>query len=163
MTTTFAVPAMLLFVSQQPGFETADLSSFRSIVCGGAPVPESLMRLYGARGIPINQGYGLTETSPFLTLLTSEWGVEKLGSARKAPPFTEVRLVDAAGKPVTEPGERGGICARGPNVMKGYWNKPRARRSGIRLRRRSAADASYALTSPPGSFSTPSAPRRSPT
>ncbi|MEO6972473.1 MAG: long-chain fatty acid--CoA ligase [Rhodoferax sp.] len=125
-TTTFAVPAMLLFVSQQPNFGSADLSSLRQIVCGGAPVPEPLMRVYDQRGIPINQGYGLTETAPMVTFLAPEWGMAKIGSAGRPPLFAEVRIVDDAGLPITKPGEKGEVLTRGPNIMKGYWNQPEA-------------------------------------
>jgi fatty-acyl-CoA synthase len=131
VTSTFAVPAMLLFVSQQPNFATADLASLRLVVCGGAPVPEPLMRLYADRGMPINQGYGLTETAPLLTFLTSEWGIAKIGSAGRTSMFTEIRLVDANGLVITRPREKGEVVARGANVMKGYWNKPEATAAAI--------------------------------
>jgi fatty-acyl-CoA synthase len=131
ITTLFGVPAMLLFVSQQPGFAAADLSSLNTIVCGGAPVPEPLMRLYAARGVPINQGYGLTETAPFVTFLAPEWGIAKLGSAGRAPVFSEVRIVDADGRAITRPGEKGEVITRGPNIMKGYWNQPDATAAAI--------------------------------
>ena len=131
VTSTFAVPAMLLFVSQHPDFATTDLSSVRLVICGGAPVPEPLMRLYDQRGIPINQGYGLTETSPMVTFLTSEWGLSKIGSAGRTPPFTELRVVDDAGATVSIPGQRGEVLARGPNVMKGYWRQPEATAAAI--------------------------------
>jgi acyl-CoA synthetase (AMP-forming)/AMP-acid ligase II len=84
VTTTFAVPAMLLFISQQPNFETADLSSLRLISCGGAPVPEPLLRLYNARGIPVNQGYGLTETAPAGTFLGEDYALAKPRLGRPA-------------------------------------------------------------------------------
>jgi fatty-acyl-CoA synthase len=131
VTSTFAVPAMLLFVSQQPNFASADLSSLRTIVCGAAPVPEPLIRLYAERGVPINQGYGLTEASPFLTFLAPEWGIAKIGSAGRTPMFTEVRLVAPNGREVAMPGERGEIIARGPNITKGYWNDPEATAAAI--------------------------------
>ncbi len=131
VTTMFAVPAMLLFVSHLPGFADADLTSMRTIVCGGAPVPEPLMKTWLGRGVPINQGYGLTETAPMVTFLTSEWGLAKLGSAGRTPPFSDVRLVDANGAVVHEPMAKGEICTRGPNVMKGYWNRPDATAAAI--------------------------------
>jgi len=131
ITTTFAVPAMLLFISQQPNFASADLSTLRTIVCGAAPVPEPLMRLYADRGVPINQGYGLTEASPFLTFLAPEWGISKIGSAGRTPIFTDVRLVAANGHDVTTPGDEGEIIARGPNITKGYWNNPEATAAAI--------------------------------
>ena len=122
---------MLLFVSQLPGFDAADLTSLRLVICGGAPVPEPLIKLYNGRGIPINQGYGLTETSPTVTFLTSEFGLAKLGSAGTTPMLTDVRLVDADGAVVTEPLARGEVCVKGPNVMNGYWNKPDATATAI--------------------------------
>jgi len=131
VTTTFAVPAMLLAISHHRDFATTDLNSLRLIVCGGAPVPVPLMKLYNGRGIPINQGYGLTETAPMVTFLSSEFGLERMGSAGTTPLFTEVRLVDGDGGVVTEPLAKGEVCVRGPNVMKGYWNKPEATRAAI--------------------------------
>ena len=121
----FGVPAMFLFMSQQPDFARRDLSSIRLLVCGGAPVPETLIELYGSRGIAFAQGYGLTETSPFATFLTSRDLRRKVGSAGQAPIYTEVRIVDEKNNPAPA-GERGEIVVRGPNVMKGYWNKPEA-------------------------------------
>jgi len=131
VTTMFAVPAMLLFVSQQSDFASADLSSLNAIVGGGAPVPEPLLRLYADRGVPINQGYGLTETSPAVTFLAPEWGMEKLGSAGRTPMFSEVRLVDAEGREIETPRVNGEVITRGPNVMKGYWNNPEATAAAI--------------------------------
>jgi fatty-acyl-CoA synthase len=131
ITTLFGVPAMLLFISQQPGFANADLSSLDIILCGGAPVPEPLMRLYAERGVPINQGYGMTESSPFITFLGPEWGMAKLGSAGRTPMFSEVRVVDADGRDVGAPHVNGEVIIRGPNVMKGYWNDPEATRAAI--------------------------------
>jgi fatty-acyl-CoA synthase len=131
VTTTFAVPAMLFAVSQHPAFAKSDLASLRLIVCGGAPVPEPLLKLYADRGVPINQGDGLTETAPMVTFLTSEWGDKKLGSAGRQGFFIEVELAGADGKFLKEPGARGEVVTRGPNVMKGYWNKPEATAAAI--------------------------------
>jgi fatty-acyl-CoA synthase len=131
VTSTFAVPAMLLFVSQHSAFNATDLTSLRLIICGGAPVPEPLMKLYNGRGIPINQGYGLTETAPMLSFLTPEYGLSKLGSAGKPPLFTDLRIVEPTGRVITEPLTKGEVCASGPNIMKGYWNKPEATRAAI--------------------------------
>ena len=131
VTTMFGVPAMLLFMSQVPGFATADLSSLGTIVCGGAPVPEPLMRVYADRGVPINQGYGLTETAPFVTFLAPEWGMAKLGSAGKTPMFSELRIVDANGRDIGTPRVNGEVITRGPNIMKGYWNNQEATAAAI--------------------------------
>jgi len=131
VTTMFGVPAMFLFMSQLPGFADADLTSVRLLICGGAPVPEPLLKLYNGRGMPIQQGYGLTETSPSVSFLTAEHGLRKLGSAGKPPLFTEVRIVDADDAVISEPLAKGEVCVRGPNVMKGYWNRPDATAAAI--------------------------------
>jgi fatty-acyl-CoA synthase len=131
VTTMFGVPAMLMFMSQHPGFGEADLTSLRMVVCGGAPVPEALIKIYIGVGVPINQGYGLTETAPLVTFLTPEFALAKVGSAGRAPLFTEVRLAGAEGGETAEPLARGEVCVRGPNVMKGYWNQPEATAAAI--------------------------------
>ncbi len=126
----FGAPAMYLFMSQQPQFADTDLSSIVSLVCGAAPVPESLIELYGARGVDFCQGYGLTETAPFSAFLTPEWAISKLGSAGQPPLYSDTRIVDDDNRPLP-PGERGEICLRGPNIMKGYWNRPDATAAAI--------------------------------
>jgi fatty-acyl-CoA synthase len=126
VTTMFGVPAMFLFMSQLPTFNDADLTSVRMFICGGAPVPEPLIKLYNGRGISFNQGYGLTETAPLVSFLGPEHSLEKVGSAGRAPLFTQVRLVDDEGDVITAPQQNGEVCVRGPNVMKGYWRRPEA-------------------------------------
>jgi fatty-acyl-CoA synthase len=126
----FGAPAMFLFMSQQPQFAETDLSSIKMLLCGGAPVPVPLIELYGERGINFCQAYGLTETAPFACGLSEEWATKKLGSAGQAPLFTEVRIVDDNNKLVPA-GVQGEICIRGPNIMKGYWNRPEATAEAI--------------------------------
>ena len=130
VTHMFGAPAMFLFMSQMPEFPDTDLSSIKTLICGAAPVPESLIELYGARGVDFCQGYGLTETAPFSSFLTPEWAVSKLGSAGQPPIFSDLRIVDSDNKPVAA-GERGEIVIRGPNIMKGYWNRPEATAAAI--------------------------------
>ncbi|MEM7610735.1 MAG: long-chain fatty acid--CoA ligase [Pseudomonadota bacterium] len=129
-TTMFGAPAMFLFMAQQPEFADADLSSLRMLIVGAAPVPKSLLDIYGKRGIALNQGYGLTETSPFVSFLTSDHLASKMGSAGKANILGEIRIADSAGDTVAD-GEVGEILYRGPNVMKGYWNRPEATAEAI--------------------------------
>jgi fatty-acyl-CoA synthase len=124
VTTFFGVPAMFQFMSQHPDFASANLSSLRLAVCGGAPCPEPLLRLYGERRIPMQQGYGLTETSPMVSFLAPEFALSKLGSSGRTPLFTEARLVGINGEIVREPGATGEVQVRGPNIMAGYWNRP---------------------------------------
>ncbi len=124
--TLFGVPAMFIAISQLPTFAHADLSSVRMAVCGGAPAPEPLLRTFADRGIGVLQGYGLTETAPAAIFLVAEYALTKLGAAGQPPLYIETQLVDPHGHAVTAPGERGEVCMRGPNVTKGYWNRPEA-------------------------------------
>lgn len=130
VTHMFGAPAMYLFIAQQSQFAETDLSSLDTLICGAAPVPESLIELWGARDVAFCQGYGLTETAPFAAFLTPEWAVEKLGSAGQPPVYSDIRIVDADNRVLTA-GERGEICLRGPNIMKGYWNRPEATAEAI--------------------------------
>ena len=83
----------------------------RLLVSGGAALPEDLARIYIGAGIPIVQGYGLTETSPVIT--TSQIEDNRVGTVGKAIPNVDIRIA-----------EDGEIEVRGPNVMRGYYNKP---------------------------------------
>ena len=127
----FGVPAMFQFMAQHPDFATADLSSVRMLVCGGAPCPLPLLETYAKRGISVQQGYGLTETAPMVTFLAPEFATSKIGSSGRTPLLTEVRLVDSDGGIVTEAGARGEVQVRGPNVTVGFWNLPEATAAAI--------------------------------
>ena len=130
VTTMFGAPTMFLMMVQHESFATTDLSSIATLTCGGAPVPVPLIKTYGERGISFCQGYGLTETAPFASLLASDLAMVKVGSAGKAPMFTEVRIVDEENNPVAA-GVHGEVCIKGPNVMKGYWNREDATAEAI--------------------------------
>jgi len=130
VTTMFGAPTMFLMMVQDESFASTDLSSIATLTCGGAPVPVPLIKTYGERGITFCQGYGLTETAPFASLLASDQAMAKVGSAGKAPMFTEVRIVDENNNPVAA-GVHGEVCIKGPNVMKGYWNREEATAEAI--------------------------------
>ena len=100
VTTMFGAPTMFLMMVQHENFATTDLSSIVTLTCCGAPVPVPLIKTYGERGINFCQGYGLTETAPFASLLASDLAMVKVGSAGKAPMFTQVRIVDENNNPV---------------------------------------------------------------
>jgi fatty-acyl-CoA synthase len=131
VTTMFGVPAMFQFMAQHPKFADTDLSRLRMMICGGAPCPESLLKVWESRGVPIQQGYGLTETTPMVSFLAPAFALSKLGSSGRPPLFTQVRLVSFDGKPITEPGTQGEILVRGPNVMRGYWRNQEATTAAI--------------------------------
>lgn len=123
VTFLFGVPTMFLAMARTAEWHTADLSSVRSAICGGAPVPEAVIDLYRDRGVTFMQGYGLTEAAPGVLFLREYDSASKPGSAGTATFFTDVRLVRPDGTDASA-GEPGEILVQGPNVMAGYWNRP---------------------------------------
>jgi fatty-acyl-CoA synthase len=121
ITTMMGVPANYLFLSQDPAFASADLSSLRRAVVGGAPMPEALLAVWQERGVDIVQGYGLTEAAPNVLCLPPEDAVRKAGWAGKPYPHVDVRLSD-----------EGELEVRGPNVFAGYWRNPEASAAAMR-------------------------------
>lgn len=92
-----------------------------AIFTGAAPCPVKIMRVFWAAGIPIREGYGLTETSPTLTGNTTESDGVLLGTVGPLIPGVEI-LIDREDGDYKE--DEGEILAHGPNVMKGYYKKP---------------------------------------
>ncbi len=131
VTTMFGVPAMFLFMAHNPAFAETDLTSVRVLVVGGAPCPVPVLKTYLARGLPMQQGYGLTETAPMVSFLAPEFALNKVGSSGRTPMFVEVKIVDSEGRTVATPGAQGEILVRGPNVFKGYWGLPEATAKAI--------------------------------
>jgi acyl-CoA synthetase (AMP-forming)/AMP-acid ligase II len=123
VTYLFGVPAMFQAIAAAPRWVDADLSSVRSMICGGAPVPEQLISIYQQRGLTFLQGYGLTESAPSALFLRAAESRRKAGSAGTPCFFTDVRVVDPDGADV-EAGTPGEVLLHGPNVMPGYWEKP---------------------------------------
>jgi acyl-CoA synthetase (AMP-forming)/AMP-acid ligase II len=115
---------MFQAVASTQEWPTADLSSVRTMICGGAPVPAQVITTYQRRGLVFLQGYGMTESSPSALFLRAAES-DRVGSAGTPCFFTDVRVVDGDGHDVA-PGEPGEVILHGPNVMTGYWNKPDA-------------------------------------
>ncbi|MDQ3669986.1 MAG: long-chain fatty acid--CoA ligase, partial [Actinomycetota bacterium] len=126
VTTMMGVPATYLFMAEQPGFADTDLSSLRLAVVGGAPMPESLLRQWQARGVGIVQGYGLTEAAPNVLCLPPEDAARKLGYAGKPYPHIDVALRDPEDGSLLEGPGTGELVVKGPNVFAGYWRNPEA-------------------------------------
>ena len=130
-TSMFGVPAMFLFMAHNLAFAETDLSSLRLLIVGGAPCPLPVLKTYLARGVSMQQGYGLTETSPMVSFLAPEYALTKVGSSGRTPMFVEVQIVGSDGGSIARPGAQGEILVRGPNVFKGYWGLPDATAKAI--------------------------------
>jgi fatty-acyl-CoA synthase len=125
VTLLFGVPTMFTALTRSSKWATADLSSVRLLLCGGAPVPKSLITTYLERGLSFVQGYGMTETAPGALIVDPHLSAETVGAAGVAHFFTDVQLVRDDGSPAA-PGETGEVVIAGPNVMRGYWGLPDA-------------------------------------
>ena len=125
VTVAGAVPAMLNFMRQVPGFAVAKLEHLRGFLTGAAPMPIELIEIYDQRGIEVVQGYSLTETAGGGCFLANEFARSKAGSTGKGMLYTDVRIVDGKGNDVAA-GESGEVLFRGPHLMKEYWNNPQA-------------------------------------
>lgn len=128
-----AVPAIYSAINNHKNLASFDLKSLRYCISGGAPLPVEVKKKFEANtGCVVSEGYGLTETAPIVCVNPIE-GENKAGSIGLPMPQTIVELIDAeTGEIVTKPGERGELCVRGPQVMKGYWNKPDDSASSIK-------------------------------
>ncbi|MFO1301897.1 MAG: AMP-binding protein [Burkholderiaceae bacterium] len=125
ITLTVLVPAQLDAMLAHPRWQSADFSSLRMITTGSMIVPERLIRAVHARGVPLVQVYGATETCPIAACQRAQDAFRKPGSAGRAAAHCELRIVDEAGRDVAQ-GATGEILVRGPNLMTGYWNAPKA-------------------------------------
>ena len=126
----FGVPAIYQFMAQHPAFASADFSRLVIGGVGGAPMPVPLLKVWEARGVALQQGYGMTETSPAVLSLDKEDAARKAGSSGKPVLHTEVRIVRPDGTDAGV-GELGELWVRGPNVTPGYWNRPDANASSF--------------------------------
>ena len=101
----------------KPVLEKANISTLRVAICGGGPLASSVFKGYNSMGINFIQGYGLTETSPIITLNPIEkFKLESVG--RSFTPYSEIKILNPDENGIGE------ICAKGPMIMKGYYNMP---------------------------------------
>jgi len=126
----FGVPSIYQFMAQHPDFARSDFSRLIIGGVGGAPMPLPLLEVWEGRGVALQQGYGMTETSPAVLALDREDAARKAGSAGKPVLHTEVRVVRPDGTDVAV-GELGELWVKGPNVTPGYWNRPDANQSSF--------------------------------
>jgi long-chain acyl-CoA synthetase len=120
-----AVPTIYSALVEAAGKQKVDFTCIQMCMSGGAPLPaEVRQRFMALTGCWLMEGYGLSETSPVATLTPPDCPY-KDGSVGKPLAFTSIEIRDPADPArLLPPNERGEICIRGPQVMRGYWNRP---------------------------------------
>ncbi|MBV8030163.1 MAG: AMP-binding protein, partial [Betaproteobacteria bacterium] len=118
-TLSLLVPAAMAAVIAHPQWASTDLSSLRLLNSGSMIVPETLIRAFHERGVPVGQVYGSTETAPIAIALKRDEATARVGSAGKPVPHCEAKLAE------------GEIWLRGPALMRGYWHADGARGDGV--------------------------------
>ncbi|MBB6123628.1 AMP-binding protein [Sphingobium subterraneum] len=127
------VPTMLIRMLEEQERQPRDLSSWRLVALGGAPVPTELVRrAENLAGVDVTIGYGQTEASPYLThTLPQDRHPGWENSVGKPLPHTEVKIVDPSTGAIMPVGESGEICGRGYGIMTGYFDAPDATNATI--------------------------------
>jgi fatty-acyl-CoA synthase len=128
------VPTMLNMILNHPDIDRRDLSSLVLVIVGGSAAPQEMVRRAQSKlGCPVRGGYGLSETSPLLTLAVDAWpaatadaDIVRQRSAAGAPSLgVELRILDPQDSPLPWDSRHvGEIAVRSNHVMEGYWNDP---------------------------------------
>jgi fatty-acyl-CoA synthase len=129
-TLTVLVPATIQAIIEHPDWAATDLSSLRALTTGSTQVPQQLIDAVEARGVPVLQVYGSTETSP-IAVYTRVGGERRAGSTGLPGLWCEARVVDEHGDAVPH-GTAGEVAVRGPNVLFEYWGNEAATREALR-------------------------------
>lgn len=126
VTTFMGVPTTYRLMAEHPAFATADLTSLRYAVVGGAPMPEDLLRTWHGRGVRILQGYGLTEAGPNVLGLPAADAEKHIGSVGKPYPYVDVAVRDPLTGRRLHGAARGELLVRGPALFREYFRDPEA-------------------------------------
>lgn len=117
-------PTMYIGLLNHPDIGKYDLSSIKACISGSAPLPVEVQEKFEEiTGGKLVEGYGLTETSP-VTHANFIWGKRVRGSIGVPWPDTEATIIQSSDGTILPPREIGEIAVKGPQVMKGYWNRP---------------------------------------
>jgi fatty-acyl-CoA synthase len=122
LTHALGVPTNFIMMAEEPGFASADLSHLVCLGVGGAAAPLSLIENFGAKGINLQQGWGMTETGPLGLMLSGDQAISRVGSSGLPPMYVSLRICDEAGDEVAL-GETGELLIKAPTVTPGYWNR----------------------------------------
>jgi len=120
-TLSLLVPATMRAVFEHPRWADTSLACLRGIMTGSSTVPVAYLQTLHARGIPVGQVYGTTETGPVSIVLRLPDAMARVGASGWPQPEAQVRLIDPQGREVG-PGETGEVCIRAANLMRGYWS-----------------------------------------
>jgi fatty-acyl-CoA synthase len=114
------VPATMRAVFEHPRWAETSLACLRGIMTGSSTVPVAYLETLHARGVPVGQVYGTTETGPVSIVLRLPDAMVRVGASGWPHPEAQVKLIDADGQEVGF-GETGEVCIRAANLMRGYW------------------------------------------
>ncbi|MCB0412411.1 MAG: AMP-binding protein, partial [Bdellovibrionales bacterium] len=119
------VPTTMNMLAHTQKFKNGDLSKLRYAIVGGEPMPEHLIRLWQEKGVPIRQGYGLTEFGPNVFSLNEEDSIRKIGSIGFPNFYIDVKFVDDKGQEL-KANQVGELILKGPACMSHYWQNDEA-------------------------------------
>lgn len=131
VTVLFGVPTTMDMMFHTPAFRSTNLTSVRYAIVGGEPMPIDLIKHWQERGIPIRQGFGLTEFGPNVFSLPEEDSLRKIGSIGFPNFYIDARVLDDQGRDVPT-GEIGELILKGPACTPGYWKNEAATSDAIR-------------------------------
>jgi fatty-acyl-CoA synthase len=120
-TLSLLVPATMRAVFEHPRWAETSLACLRGIMTGSSTVPVAYLETLHARGVPVGQVYGTTETGPVSIVLRLPDARDRVGASGWPHPEAQVKLIDTQGQEVGQ-GETGEVCIRAPNLMRGYWS-----------------------------------------
>ena len=125
VTILFGVPTMMDMLYRSPAFNEVSLKTVRYAIVGGEPMPLDLIKAWQNKGVPIRQGYGLTEFGPNVYSLNEQDAIRRIGSIGFPNFYIDAKIVDENDNELGDE-QVGELALRGPVCTPGYWNNPTA-------------------------------------